>query len=73
VSTYQLFLKVQERVKAEAKRLNLDQNPQYSPMQFAGHESGEFLFVAQKDQTSGNMELDSAPGMPSTTKVALQQ
>lgn len=57
VSTYKLFLKVQERVKAEAARIGVDQNPQYSPMQFAGHESGEFLFIL--DGKSGSATLDT--------------
>ncbi|MFK7854417.1 MAG: caspase family protein [Granulosicoccus sp.] len=56
VSTYKLFLKVQEKVKSEAARLGLDQNPQYSPMQFAGHESGEFLFLANEDYVTGKLD-----------------
>lgn len=46
VQAYDLFLEVQARVREEARKLSLDQNPQYSPIRFAGHESGEFLFVA---------------------------
>ena len=46
VQAYDLFLDVRERVREEAGKLSLDQTPQYSPIRFAGHESGEFLFVS---------------------------
>lgn len=59
VSTYKLFLKVQERVKAEAARIGVDQNPQYSPMQFAGHESGEFLFLIDGNTESASLDIDT--------------
>ena len=58
VSTYKLFLRVQERVKAEAARIGVDQNPQYSPMQFAGHESGEFLFLVGGKSDSASLDID---------------
>lgn len=58
VSTYQLFLKVQERVKQQAARLGVDQNPQYSPMKFAGHESGEFLFISNGTSETSSLDTD---------------
>lgn len=48
VEAYALYLKVQNKVKAEAKKLSVEQDPQYSPIRFAGHESGEFLFIASE-------------------------
>ena len=56
VSAYNLFLKVQARVKADADRIGEDQNPQYSPMKFAGHETGEFLFVQKQFQKTASNE-----------------
>ena len=56
VSAYNLFLKVQARVKADAERIGEDQNPQYSPMKFAGHETGEFLFVQKQFQKTASIE-----------------
>ncbi len=45
VEAYTLFLNVQERVIKSASSIGMVQDPRYSPIQFAGHESGEFLFV----------------------------
>jgi predicted nucleic acid-binding Zn-ribbon protein len=42
---YSLFRKVQEQVKQQAARLNVEQDPQYSPIKYAGHEAGEFFFL----------------------------
>lgn len=70
VSTYKLFLKVQEKVKKEATRLGLEQNPQYSPMQYAGHESGEFLFVANSNNIRGKLEIKPDFQADNTTRVA---
>lgn len=52
VEAYELFLKVQKRVKQGARQFNLDQNPQYSPIKHAGHESGEFLFVSKQGSSA---------------------
>ncbi|MFK7996830.1 MAG: caspase family protein [Granulosicoccus sp.] len=71
VSTYKLFLKVQERVKQEAARLGLEQNPQYSPMQFAGHESGEFLFLIDGKSDSAKLETETESLSIFNRKVAL--
>ena len=72
VSTYKLFLKVQEKVKAEAARLGLEQNPQYSPMQFAGHESGEFLFIANGNNVRSRLEFTPAYPAGEASMLALQ-
>lgn len=45
VEAYDLFASVQEKVRNSAASIGLEQDPRYSPIQFAGHESGEFLFV----------------------------
>lgn len=45
VEAYDLFQKVQLRVRDAAASVGMEQDPGYSPIQFAGHESGEFLFV----------------------------
>jgi TPR repeat protein len=41
---FRLYREVQDRVKRATATLNIDQNPQYAPIKFAGHETGEFLF-----------------------------
>lgn len=40
-----LYREVAARVLDRASRLQMDQRPEYAPMKFAGHESGDFLFV----------------------------
>ena len=42
---YKLYRQVQTRVKQDALRLNVAQDPQYAPLKFAGHEAGEFFFL----------------------------
>ena len=42
---YKLYRQVQTRVKKDALRLNVAQDPQYAPLKFAGHEAGEFFFL----------------------------
>jgi len=45
VEAYNLFVEVQQKVRDSALSIGMEQDPRYSPIQFAGHESGEFLFV----------------------------
>jgi len=45
VSGQDLFEALQARVAAAAQRLDARQVPEYAPIKFAGHESGDFLFV----------------------------
>lgn len=40
-----LYREVQKRVKSAAARLDMDQDPLYAPIRYAGHEAGEFFFV----------------------------
>ena len=40
-----LYREVAARVLDVASRYRLDQRPEYAPLKFAGHESGDFLFV----------------------------
>jgi hypothetical protein len=70
VEAYALYLKVQNKVKAEAKKLSVEQDPQYSPIRFAGHESGEFLFITSEvgvDDADGQSAkltgADEKPGL----------
>jgi uncharacterized caspase-like protein len=42
---YELYRSVQKRMKKATARLNVEQNPQYAPIKYAGHEAGEFLFL----------------------------
>jgi uncharacterized caspase-like protein len=42
---YSLYRAVQTRVKRKAEQLRANQDPQYSPIKYAGHEAGEFFFL----------------------------
>lgn len=61
---FKLYREVQQRVKAAAAALNVDQEPQYAPIKYAGHEAGEF-FLLPDSSTS------VAPSF-STTQTALR-
>jgi caspase domain-containing protein/Sel1 repeat-containing protein len=41
----ELFRNLQLRVAAVAQRIDIRQVPEYAPIKFAGHESGDFFFV----------------------------
>ena len=43
--TQELFRRLQVRVVTMVRRLEMQQIPEYAPIRFAGHESGDFLFV----------------------------
>jgi len=45
IEAYRLFSEVQDKVRNSAQSIGLEQDPRYSAIQYAGHESGEFLFV----------------------------
>jgi uncharacterized caspase-like protein/septal ring factor EnvC (AmiA/AmiB activator) len=49
---YALYREVQKRVKRAAAQLNVDQDPQYAPIKFAGHEAGEFFFLPSSAKLS---------------------
>ena len=40
-----LYREVAARVLDQASRFQIEQRPEYAPLKFAGHESGDFLFV----------------------------
>jgi hypothetical protein len=40
-----MFRLLQLRVAAIAQRVDIRQVPEYAPIKFAGHESGDFFFV----------------------------
>ena len=42
---YRLYRAVHERVKQTAAELRVDQEPQYAPIKYAGHEAGEFFLL----------------------------
>lgn len=45
---WHLYRAVQEQVKRAALAFRVDQDPQYAPIQYAGHEAGEFLFLPSR-------------------------
>ena len=49
---YALYREVQKRVKRAAAQLNVDQDPQYAPIKYAGHEAGEFFFLPSTAKVS---------------------
>ena len=42
---YKLYRAVQKHMKAATAKLNVEQDPQYVPIKFAGHEAGEFFLL----------------------------
>lgn len=44
---FKLYREVQQRVKTAAAALNVDQEPQYAPIKYAGHEAGEFFLLPE--------------------------
>lgn len=45
LETQRLFREVAARVMYRAEKYKVEQRPEYAPLKFAGHESGDFLFV----------------------------
>jgi hypothetical protein len=45
METYRLWSTVRARVMYETRTLRREQVPEYAPIQFAGHEGGDFVFV----------------------------
>lgn len=45
IEAQRLYNEVSARVLSAAVRLKQDQRPEYAPLKFAGHESGDFLFI----------------------------
>ncbi len=45
LETQRLYREVAARVVFVAQRFKVDQRPEYAPLRFAGHESGDFIFV----------------------------
>ncbi len=45
IEAQRLYQEISARVLNDALKFKLDQRPEYGPMRFAGHESGDFLFV----------------------------
>lgn len=45
LETQRLYREVAARVVFVAERFKVDQRPEYAPLKFAGHESGDFIFV----------------------------
>lgn len=50
---FKLYREVQQRVKAAAAALNVDQEPQYAPIKYAGHEAGEFFLLPDSSTSIG--------------------
>jgi hypothetical protein len=55
---YSLYRELQSRVKSQAARLNVDQDPQYAPIKFAGHEAGEFFFLPRQSRFGLTERID---------------
>ena len=49
----ELFGHLRLRVAAVADRVQMRQVPEYAPIKFAGHESGDFVFVRKNYTTPG--------------------
>jgi len=64
LETYELFFELQQRVAAAAAQLNVKQIPQYAPIQYAGHQAGEFIFVPVAQTTIGSSSGKRTLGDP---------
>ncbi len=51
---FKLYREVQQRVKSAAAALNVDQEPQYAPIKYAGHEAGEFFLLPDSSATNNH-------------------
>lgn len=54
---YRLYREVQQRVKRAASLYRIDQDPQYAPIKYAGHEAGEFFFLPEKTASTGRPRI----------------
>lgn len=57
---YKLYRKLQTTVKRQAALLNVDQDPQYSPIKFAGHETADFFFVPKRNPLAGTVSISTS-------------
>lgn len=48
VEAQRVYQEIAARVLDRASRFHIEQRPEYAPLRFAGHESGDFLFVPQR-------------------------
>jgi uncharacterized caspase-like protein len=53
-----LYQQVAARVAIAASKLNVEQIPEYSPLRFAGHEAGDFVFVPRNNARAENGPKD---------------
>ena len=44
----EVFRRLQVKVASMAERLSVPQIPEYAPIQFAGHEAGDFVFIRRE-------------------------
>jgi Caspase domain./Sel1 repeat. len=58
---YRLYRQVFDRVKKAAQALRIDQDPQYIPIKYAGHESGEFIFLPSAVLASSDTPIPETP------------
>lgn len=47
---FSLYREVHKRVKHLSATLRVDQDPQYAPIKYAGHEAGEFFFLPSSER-----------------------
>lgn len=62
---YKLYRAVQKHMKAATAKLNVEQDPQYVPIKFAGHEAGEFFLLpnAMRQAKLDALTPDNSPGI----------
>ena len=77
---YRLYRDVQTKVKNRAAALRTEQDPQYAPIKYAGHEAGEFFFrpvdsasnIWLNDGFLAASRFRAAPGFSRTRLVAVR-
>lgn len=60
-----VFMEVSARVAYNANRYQIEQVPEYAPIKFSGHESGDFVFIPRNIRELGrNDDFDAPAAVP---------
>lgn len=70
---FNLYRSIQTRVKNNPATAQIDQDPQYAPIKFAGHEAGEFLFPPVSEAETALQLPDAWHLMFAKTETSMMQ
>ena len=70
---FSLYREVQKRVKHLSATMRVDQDPQYAPIKYAGHEAGEFFFLPSGQRIGGMRPVHSSiAGITSNVPASIE-